>query len=176
MWLRLQTQPTPLSSDRFLLRSSDPSPPCHWGDVVSENLAILFRTMASENPAQQPSGSERREYYRITVTLPIRIQRESDQTEGLPVEQSVNLSGGGIGVTITEVYQPNDILVVTLGLPEHGLFTAFVEVLRLDPIPYPGGRYRLHARFIRMPAQDREVLIRFVTRFQRDHLQDHYLA
>ncbi|HJT20776.1 MAG TPA: PilZ domain-containing protein [Nitrospira sp.] len=129
-----------------------------------------------KNHGQSPSARDRREYYRITVTLPTRIQRESDQTEGAFAEQSVNLSGGGISVTITEVYQPNEILAVALRLPEHGLFTAFVEVLRLTPLPYPGGTYRLHARFVRMPAEDREVLIRHITRFQRDHLQDHYSA
>ena len=132
--------------------------------------------MASENQPQPSSGRERREYYRITVTLPIRIRPESDQTEGDLVEQSVNLSGGGIGVTIAEIYRPQEILVIALQLPEHGLFIARAEVLRLDPIPAQGQRYRLHARFIRMSEQDREVLIRHVTRFQRDHLQDHYLA
>ncbi len=132
--------------------------------------------MASNNPDQPPSGRERREYYRITVMLPIRIQLESDETEGAFVEKAINLSGGGIGVTITEVYQLNDVLAVALRFPEHGLFTAFVEVLRLDPLPYPGGTYRLHARFIRMSAKDRETLIRHITRFQRDHLQEHYSA
>ena len=132
--------------------------------------------MASNNPGQPPSGRERREYYRITVTLPIRIQPESDQTESAFVDKSINLSGGGIGVTITEVYQPSDVLVITFRLPEHGLFTAFAEVLRLDSIPYPGGTYRLHARFIRMPAKDRDILIRHITRCHRDRLQDHYSA
>jgi c-di-GMP-binding flagellar brake protein YcgR len=130
----------------------------------------------SQDPDQPPSGPERREYYRITVTLPIRIQREADDTEGAFVEKAINLSGGGIGVTISEVYQLNDVLAVAMRFPEHGLFSAFVEVLRVDPIPYPAGTYRLHARFIRMPATDREILIRHITRFQRDHLQRHYSA
>lgn len=132
--------------------------------------------MASDASASQPSGKDRREYYRITVTLPIRIQPETDTTEGPLIEQSVNISGGGFGVTVATVYRPNDILSVTLRLPDHGFFTSFAEVLRLDPIPYPGGTYRLHARFVRMPSQDREVLIRHILRFQRDHLQAHYSA
>lgn len=132
--------------------------------------------MPSDAPASQPSGKDRREYYRITVTLPIRIQPETDKTEGALIEQSVNISGGGFGVTVTAVYQPNDILSLTLRLPDHGLFTSFAEVLRLDPIPYPGGTYRLHARFVRMPAHDREMLIRHILRFQREHLQAHYSA
>ena len=132
--------------------------------------------MSSDTPASPPSGRDRREYYRITVTLPIRIQPETDTTEGELTEKSVNISGGGIGVTVTTIYQPQDIISVTLLLPDHGLFTSFAEVLRLDPIPSPGGTYRLHARFIRMPSQDREVLIRHILRFQRDHLQAHYSA
>lgn len=132
--------------------------------------------MASDTPASQPSGKDRREFYRITVGLPIRIQLETDQTEGELTQKSVNISGGGIGITVATVYQPNDILAVTVLLPDHGLFNAFAEVLRLDPIPSPEGTYRLHARFIRMTSQDREVLIRHIIRFQRDHLQAHYSA
>jgi hypothetical protein len=36
--------------------------------------------------------------------------------------------------------------------------------------------YRLHARFVGMTAQDRELLVRYILRFQRDHLQEHYSA
>ncbi|MFO0705673.1 MAG: PilZ domain-containing protein [Nitrospira sp.] len=130
--------------------------------------------MTSDPPAQQPSGKERREYYRITVTLPIRLQPESDQTEGPLEEKSVNISGGGIGVAISETYEPNDILLMTLLLPDYGVFKAFLEVLRVEPILYPPNTYRLHGRFVKMPAQDRELLIRYILRFQRDHLQAHY--
>lgn len=143
---------------------------------MAADFAILRRTMASGTPASQPSGKDRREYYRITVTLPVRIQLETDQTEGELTQKSVNISGGGIGVTVATVYQPNDILAVTVLLPDHGLFKSFAEVLRLDPIQSPGGTYRLHARFIRMTSQEREVLIRHILRFQRDHLQAHYSA
>ena len=132
--------------------------------------------MAANTPHPQSSGRDRREYYRITVALPVRIQIETDTTEGALIEQSVNISGGGFGVTVATVYQPNGILSVTLRLPDHGLFTSLAEVLRLDPIPYPGGTYRLHARFVSMTTRDREVLIRHILRFQRDHLQAHYSA
>lgn len=132
--------------------------------------------MSPDTPPSQPSGKERREHYRITVTLPIRIQPETDSTEGELTEKSVNISGGGIGVTVTELYAPGDVLSLTLLLPDQILFKSSIEVLRLDPIPYPAGTYRLHARFVKMPSQDREVLIRHIIRFQQDHLQAHYSA
>ena len=71
--------------------------------------------MSSDTPPSQPSGRERREYYRITVVMPIRIQSEADSTEGEFTEQSLNISGGGIGVTVTAIYRPGEVLSITLG-------------------------------------------------------------
>lgn len=144
--------------------------------LVSADFAILRCIMASDAPGSQSSGKDRREYYRITVALPIRIQPETDEAEAALIEQSVNISGGGIGVTVTQLYEPGDILSLTLRLPDKVIFKASIEVLRLDPITYPGGTYRLHARFVRMPSQDRELLIRHIVLFQRDHLAKHYSA
>jgi len=148
----------------------------HFARIALAILAILDRTMPPDSPAAQPSAPNRREYYRITVTLPISLQSETDTTEVELIEKSVNISGGGIGLTVNRHYQPNEILSLTLRLPDQDLFKAFIEILRLDPIPYPAGTYRLHARFIRMTSQSRELLIRHILGFQRDHLNKHYLA
>ena len=140
---------------------------------VRDDFVILAYTMPPDMPSQ-PSGRERREFYRITVLLPICIQLETDEAEGEFTEKSVNLSGGGVGVTVTESYKPGEVLSLTPLLPEQVPFTSSIEVLRLDPLPVPGGAYRLHARFVRMTTQNRELLIRYIVRFQRDHLQEHY--
>ncbi|MEQ1796265.1 MAG: PilZ domain-containing protein [Nitrospira sp.] len=129
-----------------------------------------------DTPAPQPSGKDRRAYFRINVVLPICIQLEADTTEGAFTEQSVNLSGGGIGVVVHTVYQPNEILSLTLHLPNHVVFKTYMEVLRLDPLPYRAGTHRLHARFIKMTTQNQELLIRYIMHFQREHLQGHYSA
>ena len=140
---------------------------------VRNDFVILAYTMPPDMPSQ-PSGRERREFYRITVLLPICIQLETDEAEGEFTEKSVNLSGGGVGVTVIERYTPGEVLSLTLLLPEQVPFKSSIEVLRLDPLPVPGGAYRLHARFVRMTTQNRELLIRYIVRFQRDHLQEHY--
>jgi c-di-GMP-binding flagellar brake protein YcgR len=132
--------------------------------------------MASDPPIPQPSGRERRDYYRITITLPICLQPETETTEGELVEKAVNLSAGGIGITINTLFQANDILSCTLLFPDEVRFKSFVEVLRVDPIAYPLNTYRLHGRFVRITSQDREVLTRYVLKFQRDHLNRHYSA
>lgn len=139
-------------------------------------FAILFPTMPSDTPASQPSPKDRREFYRITVTLPICLQPESDTVEGPLIQRSVNISGGGIGVTLNQVFAVNEILSCILLLPDEVLFKSYLEVLRVAPIIYPSNTYRLHGRFVRMTNQDRELLIRHIMQFQREHLNKHYSA
>jgi len=137
---------------------------------------ILFRNMPSDAPTSQPSAKDRRAHFRINAVLPISIQAETDTTEGELIEKSVNISGGGIGVTVNVIYKPDEILSLTLILPGQVIFKAYAEVLRLEPIPHHVDTYRLHARLVRMTTQNQELLIRHIMCFQRDHLEKHYSA
>ena len=139
------------------------------------NFVILSNAMSPATPSE-PSGRERREFYRITVLLPMCLQIAGVDTEVELIETSVNLSAGGIGVMVTTRYRDGDVLSLTLLLPDYVLFKASIAVLRLDPLPLLGEVYRLHARFVGLPAQDRELLVRYILRFQRDHLQEHSSA
>lgn len=129
----------------------------------------------SPDAATPPSPEiDRREYYRITVTLPICLQTQTDATEGTLIEKSVNLSAGGIGLVVNRPFQPNDILSCTLLLAEQVPFKSSIEVVRVDSLPYPPDTYRLHARFIEMTRENRELLVRHILQFQREHLTKHY--
>ena len=132
--------------------------------------------MPSDAPPSQPSAKDRRAYFRVNAVLPISIQAETDTTEGELIEKSVNISGGGIGVTVNVVYKPDKILSLTLILPDKVIFKAYAEVLWLDPLPYQINTYRLHARFVRMTTQNQELLIRHILHFQRSNLEKHYSA
>ncbi len=140
------------------------------------HFGILVPSMPSDELTSPPSPRDRREYYRITVSLPICLQQETDTAEPIVVQRAVNISGGGIGVTLNQQFQEKEILTCTLLLPDQVPFKAALEVLRVDPIPYPRDTYRLHGRFIRMPSQARELLIRHILQFQREHLTKHYSA
>ena len=146
--------------------------------IVDEysHFGILFGTMPPDAPVSPPSPSDRREFYRITVSLPICLQPETDTTENKLVEKAVNLSAGGIGVVLNQTFEVNAILSCTLLLPGEVLFKSYLQVLRVDPIPYPLNTYRLHGRFIRMATADRELLIRHIIQFQRERLNKHYSA
>lgn len=133
--------------------------------------------MPPDAPIVPPSPEDRRAYYRITVVLPISIRAETDATDVELIEKSVNISGGGIGVTVNVPYNPNDVLSLTVLLPDQVIFKAAIEVVRVDSVTtHHGHTYRLHARFVRVSTQDRELLIRSIMRFQRDRLSSHYLA
>jgi c-di-GMP-binding flagellar brake protein YcgR len=133
--------------------------------------------MPPDSPIPPHSPDDRRSYYRITVVLPVSIQDETDTGEEQFAEQSVNISGGGIGVTVSKRYDPKAILVLRLSLPDQVILKAFLEVVAVEPITTSRLRtYRVRGRFIRMSAQDRELLIRYIMRVQRDHLQRHYMA
>lgn len=135
---------------------------------------ILCFIMSPDASTPLPLGFDRREYYRITIMLPICLQAETDTTEGTLVEKSVNLSAGGIGLVVNRPFQPNDILSCTLLLAEQVPFKSSIEVVRVDPLPYPPDTYRLHARFIEMTREYRELLVRHILQFQREHLTKHY--
>ncbi|MFO0732517.1 MAG: PilZ domain-containing protein [Nitrospiraceae bacterium] len=85
------------------------------------------------------------------------------------VEKSINISGGGIGMTVDAPYQPNDTLTLTLQLPDQSVFTSPIEVLRLNPLT--AGGYRLHAHNETHHAKPR-VADQAHHRFQRSNLQE----
>ncbi len=132
--------------------------------------------MAPDTPPSQLSARDRRVYFRVNTILPISIQAETDTAEGEFIEKSVNISGGGIGMTVNVAYRPDDILSIRLILADQVIFKAYAEVLWLDPLPYQINTYRMHTRFVRMSTQNQELLIRHILRFQRDHLEKHYSA
>ncbi len=134
----------------------------------------ILGPMPPDTPASPPSPRDRREYYRITVSLPICLQRETDSTEPTPIQRAVNLSAGGIGVTIDAPVQADEILSCTLLLPDQDPFKIRLEVLRIAPLPTFPLTYRLHGRFMEMTAQARELLVRVILQLQREHLSKHY--
>jgi len=132
--------------------------------------------MAPDTPTSKPSARDRRAYFRVNTVLPISIQAETDTTEGEFIGKSVNISAGGMSVTVNVAYRPDDVLSITLILPDQVIFKAYAEVLWLDPLPYHAGTYRLHARFVKMSTQNQELLIRHILGFQRSNLEKHYSA
>ena len=136
-------------------------------------FAILPLAMS---PDPEPSARDRRHHFRITIVLPVSIQLGTDTEERILTQQSINLSGGGIGFVSDIAYQIGDLLTITLHLHEQVPFKVQAEVLRQEPLPYRAHASRIHARFIQISEQERELLIRHIMRLQREHLHGHYSA
>lgn len=108
--------------------------------------------------------------------LPVSIQGETDTGESVLTEKSINISAGGIGFASDIAYDLGDILTITLLLQTQVLFKVQAEVLRREPLAHQAPDCRIHARFIRISEQERELLIRHIMRLQREHLHGHYSA
>lgn len=91
--------------------------------------------MSPNTHIPQPNRQDRREYYRINVTLPIRLHYETDDTEGEFTKESVNLSGGGIGVVVDTLFQAGEILSCSLLLPGQVLFKRPLKCCGSFPLP-----------------------------------------
>lgn len=128
------------------------------------------------SPDPEPSAQDRRHHFRMTIVLPASIQLETDTEESILTEQSINLSGGGIGFVSNVAHNRGDILTVTLLLEEHVVFKVQAEVLRRESLPHRAQGFRIHARFIQISEQARELLIRHIMRLQREHLHGYYSA
>jgi c-di-GMP-binding flagellar brake protein YcgR len=128
------------------------------------------------SPDPEPSARDRRHHFRMTIVLPVSIQLQTDTEESVLTEQSINISGGGIGFVSDIAHDPGDILTITLLLQEHVLLKIQAEVLRRDALPHQVQGFRVHARFIQISEQERELLIRHIMRLQREHLHGHYSA
>jgi c-di-GMP-binding flagellar brake protein YcgR len=141
---------------------------------VQISQRLLYFVVMSTDP--EPSGRDRRHHFRMTVVLPANIQLETDTGKSALTEQSINISGGGIGFVSDVPHNHGDILTITLLLHEQVLFKVQAEVLRREPLAYRPQASRIHARFIQISEQEREVLIRYIMRLQREHLHGHYSA
>ena len=101
---------------------------------------------------------------------------ETDTPTSVLTEKSVNISGGGIGFVSDIEYDIGDVLAITLLLQKKVLFKVHAEVLRREPLAHRAPDCRIHARFIQISEQERELLIRHIMRLQREHLHGHYSA
>lgn len=69
-------------------------------DIVLAGYALYCNGMPTDTPKSPSAPDDRRAYCRVTVVLPISLQNETDIGEEKFIEESVNISGGGIGVTV----------------------------------------------------------------------------
>ena len=128
------------------------------------------------SPDPESSARDRRHHFRMTIEVPVSIQLQTDSEESVLTEQSINISGGGMGFVSDVAYNPGEILTITLRLHEQLLLVVHAEVLRQEPQPHRAQRFRIHARFIQISEQERELLIRHIMRLQRERLHGHYSA
>lgn len=130
--------------------------------------------MSNKQPDSSNVFDDRRNFFRITASLPIAIAPEGQDGDLTPVPQTVNISGGGVGFITNTEYKTGSILVINMLLPGGVGIEAKAEVVRVSPSPRARGAFRIGARFTEISSKDRDLLVRAIHLLQQKYLSTHY--
>jgi len=119
-------------------------------------------------------GAERRQAFRLTITMPVGIAFAASAEELVINAQTVNISAGGIGFVTSAAYDVGDLLALVLDLGEDPRLRLQARVLHVDPLPRQRDRRRIGARFTELARHDEDRLVRWILRRQAERLKDHY--
>ncbi len=126
-----------------------------------------------ESPLLDPD-EEKREYFRLYVTLPADYQLEGEGVRFAPQPITLNLSGGGIGFATQRRFNLGDRIVLTIMLPSHPAITAKAEIVRVAPREKDKATFSIGARFTALSKKDQERILKYLINVQRERLRDHY--
>lgn len=123
---------------------------------------------------------QRREYFRLETPQanPVICQIKTKNENGVPVALNLpllDISGGGIGVTITDDAEPffaigNTFAGTRIDLPEEGVIQADLVVRSLFRVTMRNGTQNLRAgcEFINLPGNRLTMIQRYITRIERE--------
>jgi c-di-GMP-binding flagellar brake protein YcgR len=128
-----------------------------------------------ESPHPDPYD-EKREYFRLTVQLPVDYRLEEEETRSVPRPMSVNLSGGGVGFVTQRTFNLGDTLVLRIVLPSSPPLTAKAKIVRMVPLQKDQSSFSIGAQFTELDHEDQERILKFLLALDRKRRQDHYNA
>ncbi len=134
--------------------------------VVRDRVDVGVPGLALE-PLGEPEATQRRNYVRVEVLLPVVVEPE----RGQPVRgTTLDVSGGGMRAAISARLDHGQPVQVTLGLPNGDPITCGACTIR------PVDKEVYAFEFEEIAGPDRERLIRFVFAHQRELLREGRLS
>ncbi len=127
----------------------------------------------ANNPrrAAQTAQSERRDYFRHDLVLPMACVREGEADPRTLTPTRLNLSANGIRFSTAQFYRVGNRVDVLLGLPGGAPIRLTVLISRLCPDNQDDTGYVVSGHFIGLPRRTQERLIQFLLRAQASHIK-----
>jgi len=125
-------------------------------------------------PDSYDSHDEKREYFRLTVQLPVDYQLEGEEARSVPKPMSLNLSGGGVGFVTQRTFNLGDMLVLRIVLPSPPPITARAKIVRVAPLEKDEASFSIGAQFSVLDTEDQERILKFLLALDRKRRHDHY--
>jgi c-di-GMP-binding flagellar brake protein YcgR len=122
------------------------------------------------------SYDEKREYFRLTVQLPVDYRLEGEETKSVPKPMNLNLSGGGVGFITQRTFNLGDTLVLRIVLPSTPPLTARAKVVRVAPLEKDRASFSIGAQFTVLDSEDQERILKFLLALDRKRRHDHFIA
>ncbi len=120
---------------------------------------------------ESTTHEQKREFFRITAQVPIDLKHLASQQSNIVIGESINISGNGILVTLTE---PLDVkkrvqLRINLTEPTEQCIESICSVVRQDESK--SGEYIAALRFDSIKEEDQDSIIGFCLLQQRKQLR-----
>lgn len=118
--------------------------------------------------------TQQRSFVRFDVPLPViveyRLNNDEDEITSLKLTTK-DLSGGGLQVISDEKIKVGKKVHLTLDIPEHGAFQIDGQVVRLNQPQEDRQLFWISIKFLSIPNNIRDKIIRFIVRRQLEQRQ-----
>jgi c-di-GMP-binding flagellar brake protein YcgR len=114
----------------------------------------------------EPSGEERREYFRIDTVLALAYRPTGERKLPQPRSTKLNLSGGGLRFDTEREFNQGDCLAVLLVVPGTSSIHTQAEIVYIQPPEDKHAVQSVAVRFTTISDKEREAIVRYVAKLQ----------
>ncbi len=145
--------------------------PLRRADLWPAGSPIDLTMANTPHRSAQTGESERRDYFRHDLVLPMACVREGEADPRTLTPARLNLSANGIRFSTAHFCRVGNRVDVLLGLPGGAPIRVTVLVSQLRPDDQDDTGYVVSGHFIGLPRRTQERLIQFLLRAQASHLK-----
>lgn len=126
------------------------------------------------NATPPDSNEDKREYFRLTVNLPMAYQLEGETVSSTPTSMSLNLSGGGVGFVAQRKFNLDDLLLLKILLPSQPPIFARAKVVRTAQLEKNTTSHSIGAQFTDLDDKGKEQILKYLINTQLERRRERY--